>query len=107
LQAQDGIEALAHFTPRQTEIRAVVMDFMMPEMDGVMLSRTLRRLSPRTPIIISSGGLLAKDAGDSLQTFRALGIRHILHKPHNAEVLLQALNEVLHPATQEPREGIA
>jgi CheY-like chemotaxis protein len=107
LQATDGIEALAQFTSRQAEIKAVVTDFMMPQMDGVMLSRALRRLSPKTPIIVSSGGLSARDAGNALHAFGALGIRHILHKPHSAEVLLRALDEELHPPVQAPNVGAA
>ena len=102
LQAQDGIDALAQFTSRRYEIKAVVTDVMMPQMDGVMLSRTLRHLSPQTPIIVSTGGLLARNSDDFLQTLEAMGISHILHKPHGAEVLLAALDEVLHPAGVAP-----
>jgi nitrogen-specific signal transduction histidine kinase/CheY-like chemotaxis protein len=100
LLAQDGIEALAHFVARQAEVRAVVTDCMMPHMDGVMLARALRRLSPQTPIIVSSGGLLDKGGSQALAAFSALGIRHILHKPHNAEILLQALEELVQPRTR-------
>jgi PAS domain S-box-containing protein len=107
LRAEDGVEALALFTSRRADIRAVVTDFMMPHMDGLTLSRILTRLSPQTPIIVSSGGLMAKDSANSLQALGALGIRHILHKPHNAEVLLQALADVLHPAAQPPRGRVA
>ena len=105
LLAPDGIEALAQFTSRQADIKAVVTDFMMPHMDGVTLARTLRRLSPQTPIIVSSGGLLSRDAADSLQAFKALGIRDILHKPHGAEVLLRALDDALHSATPALPQG--
>jgi PAS domain S-box-containing protein len=100
LHAKDGIDALAQFASQRSWIRAVVTDFMMPHMDGVTLARTLRRLSPQTPIIVSSGGLLATPAGDPRQSFSALGIRHILEKPHNPQVLLQALDDVLHTTVQ-------
>jgi CheY-like chemotaxis protein len=106
LQAQDGIDALAQFTSRRYEIKAVVTDVMMPQMDGVMLSRTLRHLSPQTPIIVSTGGLLARNSDDFIQTLDTLGIRHILHKPHSAEALLQALDEVLHPADLTPPNAL-
>jgi two-component system cell cycle sensor histidine kinase/response regulator CckA len=104
MQAQDGIDGLAQFTTQQTWIRAVITDFMMPQMDGVTFCRALRRLSPQTPIIVSSGGLLAKAADQSLKAFQALGIRHILHKPHHAELLLQALDEAIHSTTPAPPE---
>ena len=106
MQAQDGIDGLAQFATQQAWIRAVITDFMMPHMDGVTFCRTLRRLSPQTPIIVSSGGLLAKASDQSLKAFQALGIRHILHKPHNAELLLQALDEAIHsPISSSPEDA--
>ena len=52
-------------------------------------------LSPRTPLIVSSGGLFGTSGGEALRAFEELGIRQILHRPHNAMVLLQSLAEVL------------
>jgi CheY-like chemotaxis protein len=104
LQAHDGIEALAQCSAHQGAVRTVVTDFMMPLMDGVTLCRTLRVLSPQTPIIVSSGGLFGKPGEDALRTFEELGVRHILHKPHTAEVLLRALGEVLSPTRTTPAQ---
>jgi two-component system, cell cycle sensor histidine kinase and response regulator CckA len=100
LQASDGIEALAQFSSRKAEVRAVVTDFMMPLMDGLTLCRTLRVLSPQTPIIVFSGGLFGKEGGEVLHTLEELGVRHVLHKPHTAQVLLQTLAEVLAPSAR-------
>ncbi len=97
LQAHNGIEALAQFSNHQGKVKAVVTDFMMPLMDGVTLCRTLRALSPETPLIVSSGGLFGKPGGDAMRAFKELKIGHILNKPHTAEVLLQALDEELRP----------
>jgi two-component system, cell cycle sensor histidine kinase and response regulator CckA len=93
--AQDGIKGLAQFSAHQQKIRIVVTDFMMPLMDGVTLSRALRALSPETPIVVSSGGLFGRPGAAALQAFEELGIRHILVKPHTAEVLLTALADAL------------
>jgi PAS domain S-box-containing protein len=101
LQAGDGIEALAHLSRHPGEVRAVVTDYMMPHMDGVTLCRTLRVLSPRTPVIVSSGALLGKSGSRIVEALQELGVRHILHKPHNAAALLQALAAEL-PASREP-----
>lgn len=95
LEAYNGIEGIAKFTAHQKEVRAVVTDFMMPLMDGAKLCRALRALAPDTPIIISSGGLLGKQGLEAMQAFEELGIQHILHKPHTAEVLLRTLAHVL------------
>jgi PAS domain S-box-containing protein len=97
VEAHDGIEALAQFISRKDQLRAVVTDFMMPQMDGLTLCRSLRVLSPRTPVIVSSGGLFGAPGTDAVRAFEKLGVQHILHKPHNADVLLQALVLSLRP----------
>ena len=96
LQAGNGLEALEQFTSRRVEIKAVVTDFMMPQMDGLALCRALRRLSPQLPIIVSSGGMSDPMGAEVRQAFGTLGVRHILLKPHTADALLEALAEVLH-----------
>ena len=98
LQAHDGIEALAQFTAHRAEVRAVVTDFMMPLMDGVTLCRILLAMSPHTPLIVASGGFIGNPGSEALRVFEELGIRHILPKPHTAEVLLRALGEVIQPS---------
>ncbi|MCZ7638871.1 MAG: ATP-binding protein [Verrucomicrobia bacterium] len=95
LVARDGVEALAQFSAHQDEIRAIVTDVMMPQMDGLTLCRVLRRLRPATPIVVSSGGLFGKQGSEALRGLERLGIRHILHKPHNADRLLLTLAELL------------
>jgi len=101
LEARNGTDAIAQFTLRQTDIKAVVADFMMPQMDGVMLCRTLKRLSPRMPVIVSSGGLMSPESAGVIDAFADLGVRHVLHKPHKADVLLEALHETLNPTPTE------
>jgi signal transduction histidine kinase/CheY-like chemotaxis protein len=92
--AHNGIQGLAEFSAHQNEIRAVVTDFMMPLMDGVTLCRALRALSPSLNLVISSGGLFGKAGTEAQRAFEETGIRHVLHKPHNADLLLRALSEV-------------
>jgi hypothetical protein len=93
--AHDGIDALAQFVSSKVEVRAIVTDVMMPLMDGITLCRTLRALSPQTPVIVSTGGLGGKPDGEAPHVLKGLGVRHILHKPHSANVLLEALGEAL------------
>jgi PAS domain S-box-containing protein len=93
--AHDGIDALAQFVSSKVQVRAIVTDVMMPLMDGITLCRTLRALSPQTPVIVSTGGLGGKPDGEAPHVLKGLGVRHILHKPHSANVLLEALGEAL------------
>jgi CheY-like chemotaxis protein len=91
LTARDGTEALAIYAEQKKEIAAVVMDMVMPYLDGAATIRAMQRLSPDVKVI-SSSGLPAND-----KTFGAAdeGARIFLKKPYTAEKLLQALAEVL------------
>ena len=104
LAAKDGVEALAQFSAHQDEVRAIVTDVMMPQMDGLTLCRVLRRLRPATPVIVSSGGLFGKHGSEALRGLERLGIRHILHKPHNADRLLLTLADALRTPGHNPAD---
>ena len=106
IHARDGVEGLAQFTSHNLTVRAVLTDLMMPLMDGTTLCRILRRLSPTTPIIVTTGAL-GGQAGQAVgETLVELGVRQLLQKPHTAETLLSTLYAALHPddlaASPEP-----
>jgi DNA-binding NtrC family response regulator len=89
--AEDGTDALAVYFSRRDEIDLVLTDLAMAQMDGVKLSRSLRRFDPQVRIVISSGHI-QKEAAQELV---ALGVRHFLEKPYNADKLLRVLRQAL------------
>ena len=91
LTARDGTEALAVYAEHKNKIDAVVMDMVMPYLDGTATIRAIQRINPEAKIIASSG-LSAND-----KTFDAAseGVRIFLKKPYTAEKLLNALADVL------------
>jgi len=87
LTAGDGAEAVAIFARQNAEISLVLLDLLMPVMDGAATLQVLRRLRPDVRVIIASGAddpVPAKDV-----------VTH-LHKPFTAETLLAALEAGLH-----------
>lgn len=54
LTAKDGAEALHVF--EQTELDLIVLDVLMPEMDGLSVCRAIRRTSPVPIVFLSSRG---------------------------------------------------
>ncbi|MDP8966887.1 MAG: response regulator [Cyanobacteriota bacterium] len=91
LVASDGIEAIALYTKHQKEISVVLIDMMMPCMDGPTTIQVLRKINPQVKIIGLSG-LMSNDKitrilGDSVKTF--------LPKPFTSNELLQNLQVVL------------
>ncbi len=91
LTATDGVEAIRLYAQHQAEVRLVLTDLMMPLMDGPTLIRTLQKLNPQVLIVGSSG--LAEE-GKATEA-RALGVKDILAKPYNAELLFQAIAQAL------------
>jgi two-component system cell cycle sensor histidine kinase/response regulator CckA len=55
LSAPDGREGIALAKEREGAIDLVIVDFIMPEMDGVAVIEELHRLFPSLPAILASG----------------------------------------------------
>jgi PAS domain S-box-containing protein len=89
--ASDGSEAVALFVEHRSEIRAVVLDMMMPMMDGAMTIRALERLDPKVRILATSGLV----SGQVSSAVESASVRAFLAKPYTAEELLEALASVL------------
>ncbi|MEO1375907.1 MAG: PAS domain S-box protein [Cyanobacteria bacterium J06635_10] len=89
--ASDGIEAISSYVQHKKTCSLVLMDMMMPEMDGATAIRTLQQLNPQVQIIAMSGlastEALAKAAGNGIQGFLA--------KPFTKCDLLNTINAVL------------
>jgi signal transduction histidine kinase len=55
LTANDGQEAVTTYRLHQHEIRAVLLDMMMPHLDGEGTLLELRRINPDVKVVLSSG----------------------------------------------------
>lgn len=90
LTASDGIEAVAVYVQHR-EISVVLIDMMMPSMDGPTTIRTLQKINSLVKIIAVSG--LA--SSDKLTAAAATGVKTFLSKPYTAKELLKTINGVL------------
>jgi PAS domain S-box-containing protein len=91
LTASNGIEAIALYAQYRNEISTVLIDMMMPEMDGVTTIRTLQRMNPQVKIIAVSG--LA--TSDKVNAAISNGAKLFLSKPYTSEELLRKLRQVI------------
>lgn len=89
--AGDGFEALEKVREMQPDI--IILDVMMPEMDGITVCRTIRddREIAGMPIIMLSG----KVHRNAIQEGLEAGANRYLAKPMSRTGLLQELREVL------------
>jgi len=87
--ARSAAEALTLLDKRAPS--AMILDIMMPGMDGVKLSEKLKQLDPAVKIIAVTG-----QATETHQSaLRKLGVNVILRKPYQICRLLEAVQSVL------------
>jgi PAS domain S-box-containing protein len=94
--ASDGTEAVAAFAEKRKRVAAVMIDLMMPYMDGFAAIRALRKLDPGLKVVAISGLI------DNTRTAQLseMGDVELLAKPFTSEQLLQTLQRLLRkPAT--------
>lgn len=87
VDGRDALEKLTHFLPD-----ALILDVMMPHMDGITLCRYLRRepTTARLPIVMLSG----KAQAEAVQAGLAAGANRYLTKPMSLEALMACLHEL-------------
>ena len=94
LEAEDGSQALDIFF-EQNDIALIILDVMMPKMDGWQVCREIRSYS-RVPIIM----LTAKsDERDELQGFQ-LGVDEYISKPFSPKILVARVEAILRRTNQ-------
>ena len=98
LEAEDGSQALDIFF-EQNDIALIILDVMMPKMDGWQTCREIRQYS-NVPIIM----LTAKsDERDELQGFQ-LGVDEYISKPFSPKILVARVEAILRRTNQMAEE---
>ena len=94
LEAEDGQQAVDIFF-EQNDIALIILDVMMPKMDGWKVCREIRAYS-KVPIIM----LTAKsDERDELQGFE-LGVDEYISKPFSPKILVARVEAILRRTSQ-------
>lgn len=92
LTAQDGIEALAIMDDHHVDL--VVLDVMMPNMDGYAFTRTLRESNDNLPILMVSAKQLPEDKKQGF----LVGTDDYMTKPIDEEEMLLRIKALLRRA---------
>ncbi|GAA6619574.1 response regulator [Scytonema sp. NUACC26] len=91
LVARDGMEAIALYTQHIHEINVVLIDMMMPSMDGPTTIRILRKINPNIKIVGFSG----LGSNHEMLKFLKDNVTTVLPKPFSLDDLLSNLQLVL------------
>jgi CheY-like chemotaxis protein len=89
--ASEGREGIKVFEQHQKNIRLVVSDLMMPQMDGPGMLRGLREIEPQLKSIIITG--LGEE--NRIAEAKAAGADLILNKPFTADQLLTDVKQLI------------
>ncbi|MBQ7432633.1 MAG: response regulator transcription factor [Lachnospiraceae bacterium] len=90
IEAENGEQAVDLFF-EEKDIALILLDVMMPKMDGWQVVRTIREYSSKVPIIM----LTAKgEEQDELQGFE-LGVDEYISKPFSPKILVARIEAIL------------
>ncbi len=90
-EASDGDEAVRLFKEHGREIKAVILDVVMPHMDGFQAYEQIHEIDARVPILFASG----YSGIDSPSHVALVPGVNLLQKPFDSELLLTSLRRAV------------
>jgi signal transduction histidine kinase/CheY-like chemotaxis protein len=90
LEAKNGLQA-TELVRSNTDIHLVLMDIMMPELDGYEATRQIKKMKPSLPVIAQTAYSDVKQREKSLES----GCDGYISKPYNPPELLKLINNFL------------
>ena len=103
VEAADGIEALK--CVREQDFDAVILDIMMPELDGFSVCREMRKIKQIPVLMLSARG----EEYDKIHGFE-LGIDDYVVKPFSPRELMMRVNAIInryHTPVKKPQQDCA
>jgi len=89
--AGNGQEAVTVFRQKSREIDLVLLDMVMPVMNGRDCFAALRRIDPAVPVVVSSGFTREED----LKEMKLEGLNGFIRKPYLSSSLSRIIHDVL------------
>jgi PAS domain S-box-containing protein len=86
-----GAAAIDFYRQHHQEIQVIIMDIMMPLMDGLTAARHIQALNSQVKIVVTSGMVSSERAAQIAE----LGIQAFLAKPYTAQELLATIEQLL------------
>ncbi|WP_186776452.1 hybrid sensor histidine kinase/response regulator [Rubripirellula reticaptiva] len=96
--AVDGREAITIFRANPAKFAIVLLDLIMPHIDGEQTFNELRQMRPDVPVVIMSGF----NAHEALLRFKGKGLASFLQKPFTIATLRTTIHGILHGKESVP-----
>lgn len=98
--AEDGLQALSSFEDLAPDL--ILLDVMMPRLDGIETLKRLREKSPDIPVVMLTGANTVRTAVEAMK----LGAVDYLNKPFDVEALTTLIVETLdRKPVEEPADA--
>jgi CheY-like chemotaxis protein len=91
ITARNGFQAIEIYRELKDQIALVILDFVMPVMDGADVFAELQVINPKVSVVLSSG--FAEQ--DRLRGMLAKGLRGFIPKPYTQKKLLEQIRQTL------------
>ncbi len=91
MPARSGMEAVKLFTEKKDEINLVILDMVMPEMNGSETFDLLKKIQPDLKVLLSSGYSLSEEASQILKN----GHNSFIQKPFDINRVSSKIRELL------------
>ena len=101
LEAADGEEALTVFEENQNKINLILLDVMMPKLDGWSVLRQIRQKSKVPIIMLTARG----EEQDELFGFE-LGVDEYISKPFSPKILVARVEAILNRTMEKKDETV-
>jgi len=99
--ASGGQEAIDVFNSRGGQIDLVILDMIMPDLEGGKTLDALKEIDPDVKVILSSGYSLNSEAEAIMQR----GCAAFMQKPFNVYALSQTIRDVIERSRKETQES--
>ena len=96
LEAEDGEEALQSFDANKEKINLILLDIMMPKLDGWSVLRQIRQESKVPVIMLTARG----EEQDELFGFE-LGVDEYISKPFSPKILIARIKAILNRVSEK------
>jgi PAS domain S-box-containing protein len=92
--AEDGQQALKLYSANPSAFDVVLLDMVMPHMNGRDCFEAMQKINPDVRVILASGFAEEED----IEQMKAAGLRGFLPKPYHRADLSRQIQAALHPA---------
>ena len=100
LEAEDGEEALKVYNDNKEKINIILLDVMMPKLDGWSVLRQIRQENKKLPVVMLTA---RAEEQDELFGFE-LGVDEYITKPFSPKILVARVEAILKRTMDDVRE---